>query len=649
MVKERVYLLGEFLLDARQRRLSHNGQIIHLTNLPYQVLIYLIEHHDRLVTRDELLDRFWEGKDVYSDALRKCVSAIRKALGDRQENPRFIETRWAEGYRYIGPLVEQEVTTEPANAVTARAPATKTRAREDYSAIVTNGQTVPIARPTKSLRWRLPLPAAAVLAIGFLMQLFAASAFYRDTLHGAKTANTPIHSLAVLPLKNLSADPAQEYLSDGLTEHLINTLAKIEGLKVIARGSVFTFKEEKVDPQEVGKRLGVTAVLEGSMLKHGERVRVEVRLVNAWDGQVLWASDTSERTLGDILTLQDEIARHVVAGLKIDLSVEERKRLATRYTGNIEAYQASLKGDYFRTQRTPDGLKKAIESYQQAIAIDPHYPPAYLGLASSYYMGIWYIPLESLDAAAKAKWAAMKALEIDNTSSDAHVALAGILWLEWDWAGCLREMERVRELDPSFSDYGYAYQLLLVAGQPDEAVRWISRAEELDPLSPLVSANVAEILYYARRYDEAIAQCQKTLGLDPNYAMAHTHLGLAYVQKGRHNEAIAEFQKAITLSDRSPDLLARLAHAYAAAGRRQEAQQVLVELMELSKCRHVPPYRLAEIHAALGNRDQAFAYLEQAYQAHAMHLCNLKVEPTLDSLRADSHFADLLRRVGLPR
>jgi TolB-like protein/DNA-binding winged helix-turn-helix (wHTH) protein len=665
MERQLSYQLGTYTLEHSARILRHEQQPVHLTGIPFQVLVYLIENRDRLVSRAELLDRFWEGRDVYEASLTKAVGAIRKALNDPKDQPLFIETRYGEGYRYIGPCVVREpelVLPEPS---LAKVPLSgepielaRTEVQLDIKPHSSNGtlngtangwlhqpQTVavqvPPVTPSANLQWGWRKWFIATLVITALLSTVFA---IKLRLFAPQT-----RSLAVLPLKNLSGDPAQEYLSDGLTEHLINTLAKLEGLKVISRGSAFTFKGQAIDSQEAGKKLGVTAILTGSVLKLGERVRIEVRLVNTADGRVLWASDTSERTLGDIFAVQDEIARRVVAGLKIDLSAEGERRLAKRYTDNIEAYQASLKGDFFRNQRTPEGLKKAIESYQQAIALEPRYLPAYLGLASSYYMGIWYIPLEPQDATAKAKAAQLKALEIDDGSSEAHVALAGLRWLEWDWAGCFKEMTRVKELHPGFSDYGYAYQLLLVAGQPDEAVRWIKRSEELDPLSPLVSANVAEILYYARRYDEAIVQCHKTLGLDPNYAMAHTHLGLAYVQKGTSNEAIAEFQKAITLSARSPDLLGHLGHAYAAAGRREEALRVLAELMELSKQGHVPPYRLAEIHAALGNQDQAFAYLEQAYQAHAMHLCNLKVEPTLDPLRADARFTDLLRRVGLAR
>ncbi len=628
MVEKKIFLLDEYLLDVEQRRLSHDGQSIHLSNLPFQVLVYLIENRHRLVTRDELLDRFWEGKDVYGDALRKTISAIRKALSDRQDHPRFIETRWAEGYRYIGPLSEAPAA---ALELPAHSPTT----------------APPLDLPNTTTEKRPPANQSVAQRRAFLMTtLLLAFGAGIGALYARGARPAPPRLIAVLPLKNVSGDPMQEYLSDGLTEHLLNTLARVDGLQVIARGSSFTFKEQAINPQEAGKKLGVNAILSGSVLKQGNRLRIEVRLTSTEDGRVLWASDTAEHRLNDIFALQDEIARHVVAGLRINLNSAGERQLVRRYTENIAAYQARLKGDYFRNQRTPESLQKAIEAYQQALKLDPRCLPAYLGLASSYYMGIWYIPLDSRAASAQAKAAAVKALALDDRSSEAHIAMAGLRMLEWDWAGSFQEMTRAKELNPSFSDYGYAYHLLLYGNRPDEAVRWIKRAAELDPLSPLVSANVAEILYLAHRYDEAIAQAQQTLSLDPNYAMAHTHLGLAYVQKGRYDDAIAAFQKAITLSDRSPDLMARLSLAYAAAGRRAEAQQLLTELSEVAKQHHVPPYRLAEIYATLGQKDQAFAALEKAFQAHEMHLCNLRVEPTLDALRGDPRFADLLRRVG---
>jgi tetratricopeptide (TPR) repeat protein len=417
-------------------------------------------------------------------------------------------------------------------------------------------------------------------------------------------------------------------------------------LKVISPGSVFKFKGKDVDPREVGRILGVGALLEGSVLKNRDRVRVDVRLVSTQDGRVLWASNTYDHPVGDIFTIQDEIAQNATAGLRIELSGKDQKRLTKRYTDNVEAYEELLRGWYFWSQRTPSGLKKAIESYQRATEKDPNCAVAYAGLAGSYAMGIWYIPLEPKEAMRKAKLAANKAMEMDPSFPEVHLAMSNVLNYEWDWSGSAREMERARALEPNFSSYGYAYTLL-AENKPDEAVSWIKRSEKLDPLSPLVSANVGQILYYARRYDEAIDQCRKALELDPNYAMAHLHLGQAYIQKGMHREAVDELQKAISLSERNPEVVAMLGYAYAAGGDRKKAENVIKELAVLSKRGYVPSYSVAEIYAELGRKDEAFAWLQKAYQERTPHFCSLKVDPTMDSLRSDERYAELLRRTGL--
>ena len=647
----KTYVLEDFCLEPEKQLLSHEAQPVHLPRKPFQVLLHLVEHRDRFVSRNELLDLFWDGKDVYDDALRKCIGAIRKALNDQGDKPRFVETRWGVGYRYVGPFQEQIVHEE-----TARVEIEKTRGVrivvdeeeiQDETALVNRPALATSLNLWSRLKRRPQITALAVmlLAIAISAVWFVNSRQTQRRLSAAAEKQpAPIHSVAVLPLKNLSDDPASEFFSDGITENLINTLSRIEGLKVISRGSVFAFKGKDVDPREAGKKLSVGALLEGSVLKNGERVRVDVRLVSTEDGRVLWASNTYDRTMGDIFTIQDEIARNATAGLRLQLSGQDQKRLAKQYTDNVEAYQDILRGWYFWSQRTSSGLKKAIESYQRATEKDPGCAMAYAGLAGSYAQGVWYIPLDPKEAMSKAKVAATRAVEIDPNLSEAHLAMSNVFSYEWNWSAAQQEMERARELDPTFSTYGYAYHLLLSLNKPDEAVRWIKRSEELDPLSPLISANVAQILYYARRYDEAIAQCQKALELDPNYAMAHTHLGQSYIQKRMYPQAIEEIQKAISLSGQSAEILAVLGYAYAAAGNQKEAERVIAELTKSSN-RYTPSYPVAEIYAELGRSDEAFNWLERAYRERAPHLVSLKVEPTLDSLRSDPRYAELVQRV----
>jgi len=652
------YLLDNFWLEPDKHVLTRAGQPVHLPKKPFQVLVQLIEHRDRFVGRNELLDLFWEGRDVYDDALRKCVGSIRKALDDQTDTPRFIETRWGVGYRYIGPLEVQFVQGATTLTEIEKTRAVKIVVEEEEISDETaetgisevKGSTVAALSLSSTLRQYPKLTAFALL---FLVVIIGAavvmSSRQRSRSSTVAIANPPteIRSIAVLPLKNLSSDSESEYFSDGLTENLINSLSRIEGLQVISRGSVFTLKGKEIDPKEVKTRLGVGALLEGSVLKNGGRVRVNVRLVRTEDGVVLWASNTYDRPAGDIFTIQDEIARNAVAGLRLQLSGDDQKRLARQYTNNVEAFDELLRGWYFWTQRTPSGLRKAIESYQRAAEIDPNCAMAYAGLSGSYALGIWYIPLEPNEAMTKARAAAIRAVEIDPNLPEAHMAMSNVLSYQWDWAGGQQEMERARDLDPNFSTYGYAYTLLLSANKPDEAVLWIKRSERLDPLSPLVSANVGQILYYARRYDEAIDQCRKTLELDPNYAMAHTHLGQAYIQKGMYPEAIDALQKAIALSEQNPEIKAILGYAYAAAGMKEQAERMIAELIETSGRKYLPSYSVAEIYAVLGRKDDAFAWLEKAYRQRAPHLGSLKVEPTLDSLRSDPRFANLLRRTKL--
>ena len=645
------YLLGDRLLDAGRRLIISNGDIIHLANKPFQVLLYLIENRERVVTRQELLDQFWDGKDVYDDTLRKSVGAIRKALGDRSVGAIFIETRHREGYRYVGPLEEDIIENSGPAFEIERTRAMRIIIEEEDSqepALHTQASTVALPVVADTLKRRRMLwPVAFALMLAVVLGAVALTISRSQTAHTSnQPVSFPIRSIAVLPLKNLSNDSESEYFADGLTETFITQLAKIKGLKVISRASVFMFKEKEVDPREVGRRLGVGAVLEGSVRKNGDTVRVETRLVRAEDGSVIWVGNTFDRSLKDIFAVEDEIGCSVAANLRVTLCGEGGPQPAKRCK-NADAYDALLRARYFYNKRTSEGLRKAIYYCEQAVKLDPDYAPGYSGLAGSYLMGMWYLPLDSKAAVAKARTAALRALELDDTYDEAHEAMAVILGYEWDWAGSRKEWERVFELNPAFNNFGYAYTLL--RSNPDEAVRWIKQAAELDPLSILISTNVGQILYYARRYDEAIAQLKLALELDPNYAMAHTHLGQVYVEKQKYDEAIEEFQKAAALSERNSEIAANLGMAYAAGARHSEAQKSLDELLKLSKQEYVPPYLIARVYVSLGKSGRGFEMLEKAHHEHDSHLVDLLYDPALDPLRSDPRFGDLVNRVGLTR
>jgi DNA-binding SARP family transcriptional activator len=460
-------------------------------------------------------------------------------------------------------------------------------------------------------------------------------------------------SLAVLPLVNSSPDPNAEFLSDGITESIINNLSQLPQLRVMARGTVFRYKAQEIDPLRVGRELGVRAVLTGRVLQLGDRLVVRAELVDTADGSQLWG-EQYDRKPSDVLAVQEEIARKISEKLQLRLTGEEQRLLAKRHTENTEAYHEYLKGRHFWNKRTEEGLRKGIEHFRQAIELDPLYALAYVGLADSYVvLGSFGVgALAPAEAFPRAKEAATKALEIDGTLAEARAALAFSLEsYEWDWEGAQREFVRAIELRPdcATAHHWYGLEYLTAVGRLDEALAEIKRAHELEPLSLSINTDFGFIPYLMREYDRAIDEYRKALELDQNFVYTHWKLGLAYEQKAMHGEAIAEFRKAVALSGGSPQALVLLGHACAASGKREEALKVLDELGELSKHRYVSSYRVAAVHLALGDRARTFEWLERAYRERDSWLVWLNVDPVLDGLRADRRFRDLVRRVGLTK
>ena len=456
-----------------------------------------------------------------------------------------------------------------------------------------------------------------------------------------------VESLAVLPLANTSNDPNIEYLCDGITETIINSLSQLPKLKVMARSTVFRYKAQVTDPQEIGRALGVPSVLSGRMLQLGDTLIIGVELVRVADGTQVWG-EQYRRKLSDIFELQEEIAREISEELRLKLSGVEKERLIKRHTRNTQAYDLYLKGLYHWNKRTPDGLRIAIEYFREAIVIDPTYALAYAGLAHCYILLTSITGIPSYDTYPKAKAAAIRALEIDDALAEAYVPLAYIKFFrDWDWEGAETEYKKAIEFNYNYATARHYYSICLVyMGRFDEAFEQYKTALQLDPLSLPTSSSLAWALYSARRYDEAIEQCKKTLEMDRNFARTHLYLGESFVQKGLFNEAIAEFHTAERLSG---ELWARveLAHAYAASGRRGEAEKIIDQLRGQSAQSNVSPYQMAIIYAGLGEKDKAFELMEKAFEQRNHGLVELNVEPMLDSLRSDPRFADLQRRVGL--
>jgi TolB-like protein/DNA-binding winged helix-turn-helix (wHTH) protein/Tfp pilus assembly protein PilF len=658
----RRFLLEDFVLDPEKRLLSRGGRPVHLASRPFQVLLYLVERRGQLVTRAELLDRFWQGKDVYDVTLTKCIGAIRRALDDSSDHPRFIETRYAEGYRYIGPFAEQ-IGPRPDGAEFSQVERTRgvrvlIEEVEDPGLGPVRQAAINVTPPAPAAKAHLPAPGrhrrAVTIVVGCVAVALAVTSaiLYRSRAgqqDGAPPAAVP--SLAVLPLKNLTGDPAKEYLSDGLTESLISALSRISGLKVISRSSVFTFKDKDVSLQEVGRRLGVATVLEGGVRQSGDKMRVDVRLVSVPDGRVLWASDTFDVGAGDIPAIQDVITSNVAASLRPRLLTSEgEKQVAKRQAENVEAYQAYLKGRYFWNKRTPEGLRRALEYFTEAIEKDPQYAMAYSGLADYHDMSFWYVvpPASPRETAAKVREAALKALEIDPTLAEAHSALASAYAHEWDWVNAGKELEFAIRLNPGYARAHHKYAFHLGAMERwDEALREIRLAQELDPLSLPINTDAGAMLYFARRHDEAIAALKKALEIDPSYADAHARLAEAYEQKAMHDEMVAEYLEYKRLRGVSPEKVAAQREAYQGGGVRGFWQEELELLTDEARHSYIPPFQFAEIYARLGDKERAFTQIEKAYRERSATILRIKV-PHMDGLRSDPRYVDLLRRAGLP-
>ncbi|MGA7791773.1 MAG: protein kinase [Candidatus Acidiferrales bacterium] len=516
------------------------------------------------------------------------------------------------------------------------------------SAAPTDSAIPPATRSTPALQttavtarsWWRGRAAMAIAGAVLLVVLAGAGWFYRSHLDGGT-----IDSLAVLPFVNGSGDPNMEYLSDGITESLINSLSQLPKLEVKSRDSAFHYKGKDADAQTVGRELGVRAIFKGRVTQVGDNLAISAELIDARNNDHIWGQQYS-RKASDIFALQGDIAKEITTAMRTRLTGEDEKRIAKIYTANPEAYQDYLKGHFWWNKKNEEGLNKAIEYFQQAIAKDPTYALAYSGLADSYIsLGSGFVvPMEAFP---KAKEATLKALEIDDTLAEAHASLGYIKAnYDWDWSGGERELQRAIELNPRDATAHEFYGVALYRmGRVKEGIAESKRALELDPLSLINSRNLGVAFYAARQYDQAIDQFRKTLELDPNFLAAHQWLGNAYVQKSMYKEGIAEIEKDLAIFPNYPLSLSWLGYAYAVAGRRANAETALDQLNELSKQKHVPAVDRARIYAGLGEKDKAFEWLEKGYEERS--IVGINVQPPFDPLRSDPRFTDLLRRMNL--
>jgi TolB-like protein/DNA-binding winged helix-turn-helix (wHTH) protein/Flp pilus assembly protein TadD len=638
----RFYEFGPFRLDPNRHRLFRGDEIVALSPKAIETLILLVENRGKLLERETFMEALWPHVIVEDANLTVAVSQLRKALNQNGDNAEFILTIPRVGYRFVAdtcevieerePLILEQRTRSQPTADNA-GPIGMTIAEPEWQAKIS-------LRPER--RASLRRQRRLILALVLCLTVAAMAVGYRF-VKSRSSAPANIASVAVLPLKNLTGDPTVEYFSDGMTESLISELSKIPELKVISRASVFIFKGKEVDPTDAARRLGVASIVEGSLMKSKDRIRVQLRLVAAADGHIIWSGDSYERAAADIFEVQDEISCNVAEHLQ---PVFCAGKPAHRSTENVAAYEAYLKGRYNMSQRTAEGLMKAIQFFQEATEIDPRYALAYCELAESYKLAVWYVPMPASEAVPELQTAATKAIELDGSLAEAHRAMAEVYSFQWRWKESLAENERAIVLNPGYGAGHHNVALALaLMGRNAEALTHIQRARELDPLSVIINTDFGWVYYLGHRYDEAIAQYQKALELDPNFTLAHFDLALAYSALGRHDQAIAEMQNA---RGRGSDYLAGLGYLYAVAGRRAEALTTLAELQQLAKQQYVPPYHFAWIYTGLGDKDKAIALLQQVYAEHTQHVVDFKTVPMFDSLRSDQRFQQLIQKVGLP-
>ena len=620
-----IYKFAHFELDLRSYELKRDGEPLRLEKIPMELLIFLVEHHGELVTREQIIERLW-GKEVFLDTeqgINTAIRKIRQVLLDEPEKPQFLETVVGKGYRFVSNVTAKGNESPPS--------------RED----------LPPPPGSQTTRNRIKglwlLGAASVLLFSGAV---LAAAWYRIGWATKPRITTSFYSIAVLPLENLSGDASQEYFADGITDALITQLAKLHGLRVISRTSIMQYKSLRKSLPDIARDLSVDAVVEGSVSRSGNRVRVTAQLVDARADRHLWAEEY-DRDLGEVLSLQSELARDIAEQVRANISSEEQLLMAPAGTVEPAAYESYLRGRSFWNQRTPAGLKQSIIHFQHAIELDPRYAEAYSGLADAYtalgYTSYW-APKDSFP---KAREFANKALQIDSSLAEARASLAYVkLYYDWDWRGAEEEFKRAIAVNPNYATAHHWYSVLLTArGRHDEALSEIGRAHELDPLSVPINSDIGFELYYARRYEEAISHLRSVLQTSPKFPLAHLWLGRAYEQKGMYPEAITEFEQAGTALKDWPVIIAAAGHAYGQWGHKSDATAALRRMNELTNEEYVTPYGIALIFAGLNDKEHAIHWLQNAYEDRSHWLVWLNLDPRFDNVRSDPRFQELLQRM----
>ena len=626
-----------FDVDLRSEELRRHGRRLRLPRQSFQILALLLERAGELVTREQLCQRIWAAGTFvdFEHGLNAAVNRLREVLGDSADAPRFIETLPKRGYRFIAP-VEALPISGPPDMPSAGDEKENEAPRADEAL----ASESPLQSATTWTRHRV-----VTWGVAAAVSLLATLALQAVVRRGHPTASpvAPIRTLAVLPLENLSGDPAQEYFVDGMTDALVTNLAQISSLKVISRTSVMAYKGTRQRLPEIARELNVDGIVEGAVIRSGDRIRVDAQLVEAVTDRHAWAQ-TYERHIGEVLSLQGEIARAIASEIQAKLTPEEHARLQRPEPVDPQTYELYVKGRYFWNKLTDDSVRKSIEYFQQAIQRQPSFAPAYAGMADAYFVGC-YRDVAPEEACSKAKAEAVAALQLDETLAEAHTTLAACLfWYDWNWPGAEREFQRALGLNPNYARTHQFYgQYQKAMGRKNWAAE-VKRAAELDPVSPVLAGG--DWYLESGEYDLAINLLRKKLELDPQSALVHILLGRAYAMKGAYADAIDYFQTAINLSGGAQGSLSMLGYVYGMSGRRTEALKVR---RQLEQRRYVSSYDLAVVDVGLGEKDRAFKSLDKAVAERSPKLVMLNHRPgEMDSLRSDPRFAEVKRRVGLP-
>ncbi|MGA9471323.1 MAG: winged helix-turn-helix domain-containing protein [Terriglobales bacterium] len=612
-----ILCFGVFELDLESGELRKAGRLIKVSPQPLRVLALLATRND-VVTRDEIQKQVWSDATYvdFERGINHCISQIRAVLDDNTGTPRYVQTLPRRGYRFVAPVVPRDRDQLP-SAQASSSQKSKTAPRFAFVAVCLT---------------------VALASTGFAWKRIAAE-------HNLQRPRVP---LAVLPFNNLSGDPQQDYFAEGMTEALITQLGKFSRLRVISKQSVMHFNGNDSPPSEIARQLNVDEIVKGFVLQSNGKVRITAQLIDPALGTYVWTG-SYEGDLRDVLRIQREVASAIAAKIRVSMTPQEQQRVRGNEEVDPAAHLAYLRGRFYWNKRTRPALDRSIEYFQTAVKEDPNYAPAYAGLADSYNLLAYSGALPPQVAYPEATAAAMKALQLDDTSADAHTSLADIRSVyEWKWSEAEAEYRRAIELNSSYAIAHQWYASYLVAmGRPEESVSEAKEALRLDPLSLAINSNVGWTYYLARRYQDAIASWRATLDMDSDFGLAHLDLGRAYQQQNMYEPATTEMLKAIALCGETPSALAALGYSYAAAGKPAQTIEIVNRLKAMAETSYVPAYDIAVLYAGLGSKDEAFRWLQVAYRERSGELLYIKVDPRLDNLRGDPRFVTLLRDMGL--